>query len=50
MSPADADAGDPGRPVSIPRRLVFIDETWIKTTWPRCAAGDRKASATLDDQ
>ncbi len=31
MSRAGASAGDHGRRASIPRRLVFIDETWIKT-------------------
>ena len=30
-SPAGGGAGGHGRPASIPRRLVFIDETWIKT-------------------
>ena len=30
-SPVGVSAGGRGRPVSIPRRLVFIDETWIKT-------------------
>jgi hypothetical protein len=26
------------------RGLVFIDETWTKTIWRRCAAGARVAS------
>src|ERR1700720_50628 len=29
---AGDDAGAHGRPISNPRRLVFIDETWIKTS------------------
>ena len=26
-----------------PKRLVFIDETWMKPTWRSCTAGNRKA-------
>ena len=44
-SRAAGSAGGPGNRGLDPRRLVFIDETWIKTNMAPLGAGDRRANA-----
>jgi len=45
MSPAGGGAGGRGKQAFDPRRLVFIDETWIKTSMAPLVDGARRVIA-----